>query len=260
MSERMMPLRIAVPLLIASPVVMDQWVTDGLVREAAIEFLQDGMNDSNELALPEYQEVHITNHNASWQANPNGEAIIDNLKLPQHQKDYVKFAFNAVKYALENGAQTNPAMMLSIPIIETGYGTDGLSERANNHFGIKGSTEECGSVDSETFEEINGQQIDIVDSFKCYDSPFGSFVDFDSMMKRLPHFADVIPCSGDLTTASNALQHEVDPMTCEIIAYQQETSPVTGNRVLGHATGSAYVALVEDVAHLIHAEELFTPA
>lgn len=269
MSERMsyqrrrMPMRYACALLLSFSAATDQWVTDGAVREAVAEFASDKLNEQQSqqaVKSRDYTQIALENRSTQWTANPNGEAVIDNLSIPSHQKEYVKFVFNGVKYAMNNGSQVNPQLMMAVPIIETGYGTDTLSNESNNHHGIKGATAECGSVTSPTREEINGEDIFIEDEFKCYTDKFGSFVDFSGLMGRKPHFSEVVPCSGSLEDAANALQHEVDPVTCDIIAYQQSISPITGKKVLGHATDSSYVAVVQDVAQFIHVDELFYPA
>jgi hypothetical protein len=242
---------------------LDEHMTEGVVRQKAAEllgeFLGNQSGQEREFNAPVRTEV-VSNPNSKWVGNPQTKELIASLdNLSQSQKDYVWFAYNGALKVLEEGGHENPAGIVGVAILETGYGTDALSPISNNHFGIKG-VGDAGTVNMQTREVLNGQDAYIVDGFKAYGDAYGSFVDFSKMHDRLAHYADVAYCSSTPEGMLNAMQFELDLNTCEILATQGEMSPVTDTVVLGHATDPNYVSAVMDVINSIGAEQFFLPA
>ncbi len=253
-------------LIIASGMVAtDQWVTDGHVRAAAKEVKEsfDGSNDSlsqQNTPFAPGQPSQVNNPDSKWVGNPEAYNIIDSLNLPSGHKNYLKFTFECTVKALNAGNQENPATLVGMSALETGWGTDGLSPISNNHYGING-VGDAGTVNMNTREVINGEDAYRIAGFKAYSDPCGSHLDM-APMHQLEHYRDIATCSDTPEHMLNAVQHYADPQTCEIIAYQGEPLPGGGpdEKVLGHATDPDYIATVLNIIDLSRADELFLPA
>ena len=85
-----------------------------------------------------------------------------------------RIAADAIKSQQQTGVPASVTMAQAI--LESGWGKSGLSTKANNFFGIKG-TGPAGSVTMRTREVINGQSVYVNAAFRKYDSPAQSFAD-----------------------------------------------------------------------------------
>ncbi|WEV45264.1 glucosaminidase domain-containing protein [Streptococcaceae bacterium ESL0687] len=63
-----------------------------------------------------------------------------------------------------------PSVMAAQAILESGYGKSSLATNYNNYFGIKGA-----GVSLKTVEYLNGAWVDMIQSFKIYNSIYDSF-------------------------------------------------------------------------------------
>ncbi|WEV60761.1 glucosaminidase domain-containing protein [Streptococcaceae bacterium ESL0729] len=63
-----------------------------------------------------------------------------------------------------------PSVMAAQAILESGYGKSSLANNYNNYFGIKGP-----GVSMKTVEYLGGAWVDMIESFKTYDSIYDSF-------------------------------------------------------------------------------------
>ena len=82
-----------------------------------------------------------------------------------------------------------PSLTIAQFILESGWGKSALASNYENYFGIKkhadswaNSTWPGRSVDYETGEEYDGQQVRIVDSFRAYDNAWQSFQDHSAYL------------------------------------------------------------------------------
>lgn len=245
--------------------VLDQVMLHGNGRATAIEYLENyGNNDATSaLSTTNYpnQVQEVTHTGSNWVENPNAYTIIDSLDLPDGHKDYLKFTFNCTVKALNAGSQENPATLIGMSVLETGWGTDELSKISHNNFGING-VGDAGTVNMSTREVINGEDAYRIAGFKAYADPCGSHLDMAPMHQRLEQYSDVVACSDTPEHMLNAIQHYADPETCELVAFQGEPLPGGGpnDKVLGHATDPNYISTVLNVIDIAHAEELFLPA
>jgi flagellum-specific peptidoglycan hydrolase FlgJ len=82
------------------------------------------------------------------------------------------------------------SVTLAQAILESGWGRSGLTRKAFNFFGIKG-TGPAGSVTVRTREVVNGRSIYINAAFKAYHNAAESFADHGKMLRRLSRYA---PC------------------------------------------------------------------
>ncbi len=71
--------------------------------------------------------------------------------------------------------------------LETGWGR---YIKGNNYFGIKGQGQEFG-----THEYVNGKKINIVDSFRAYESMEDSFEDYGRFLSTQPRYAEAFKVS-----------------------------------------------------------------
>lgn len=92
------------------------------------------------------------------------------------------------------------SLTIAQAILETGWGTSGLTKRSNNLFGIKGN-----GVSSKTFEYIGGKRAEIVDSFKFYPDFETCIADRSALIMRLPRYRNLIGCT-DYKTACRNIQ------------------------------------------------------
>ena len=121
-----------------------------------------------------------------------------------------------------------PSLTIAQFILESGWGSSSLAADDENYFGIKthpeswtGSTWQGDSVDYETGEEYDGEQVRITDGFRVYDNAWQSFQD---------HSAYLANRSTDGTTRLyEGIVGETDVAACcDILARG------------GYATGSSY--------------------
>jgi flagellum-specific peptidoglycan hydrolase FlgJ len=127
------------------------------------------------------------------------------------------FLQSVLPYAKQVEQETGipAAIMVGIAANETGYGK---YAGGNNYFGIKGRNPRTGaSFNSPTWEVINGQRVDINDTFRSYDNPADSFRDFADFLKDNSRYAPalrVLRTTGDpaaFIRAVHAAGYATDP-------------------------------------------------
>jgi hypothetical protein len=80
--------------------------------------------------------------------------------------------------------------MAGIAANETGYGK---YVGGNNLFGIKGANPNTGaSFNSPTWESVNGQRVDINDTFRAYNNPGESFADFANFLQTNSRYSGAL--------------------------------------------------------------------
>lgn len=124
---------------------------------------------------------------------------------------------------------------------ESGWGTSGLTENANNFFGIKATSGWGGSTyTARTWEEVNGRRVEQDAVWRAYPTPYDSFDDY----------ARLITGSG---LYDSALAYPSEPY-----AYIQSVWES------GYATDSQYVekvsVTIEAIEEYIAENELFPPS
>lgn len=116
------------------------------------------------------------------------------------------FLQSVMPYAHQVETETGiPAsIMAAIAANETGYGR---FAGGNNFFGIKGANPDTGaSFSSPTWEVVNGQRVNIVDTFRAYDSALGSFRDFARFLADNSRYAGALQQRGDPEAFIRAIQ------------------------------------------------------
>lgn len=97
------------------------------------------------------------------------------------------------------------SVTLAQAILESGWGRSGLTRKAFNFFGIKG-TGPAGSLTVRTREVVNGRSIYINAAFKAYHNAAESFVDHGKMLRRLSRYAPCFRHRGDPAQFCRELQ------------------------------------------------------
>lgn len=82
-----------------------------------------------------------------------------------------------------------PSVMLAQAIVESNNGNSILASKYNNHFGIKaGSSWKGQSVNLNTREVVNGNNITIANNFRVYSSVKDSYVDRVKFLQENPRY------------------------------------------------------------------------
>ena len=97
------------------------------------------------------------------------------------------------------------SVTLAQAILESGWGRSGLTRKAFNFFGIKG-TGPAGSLTVRTREVVNGRSIYINAAFKAYHNAAESFVDHGKMLRRLSRYAPAFRYRSDPAQFARELQ------------------------------------------------------
>lgn len=125
-----------------------------------------------------------------------------------------------------------PSLTIAQFILESGWGKSALASNYENYFGIKkhadswaNSTWPGKSVDYETGEEYDGQQVRIIDSFRAYDNAWQSFQDHSAYLANRT-------TSGTTKLYAGIVGEKSISRCCDIL--------VAG----GYATGSSYKASI----------------
>lgn len=157
-------------------------------------------------------------------------------------KSIAAFVDKYGKMAYDNSINTGVPydFTLGQAIIESGYGQSGLTLKANNFFGIKG-TYNGQSVKMRTREETSGGGTYwVMADFRKYPSPQDSFNDHDSLFRTAPRYAQALKYPNDaiqfLTEVKNA----------------------------GYATSTTYIkdvgAIIKGVQAYVASKNLFPPS
>lgn len=99
------------------------------------------------------------------------------------------------KYAVFSQLYSNlyPSVTLAQGILESGNGNSSLTAKYNNHFGIKAHEAVTGwmgkTVNLQTGEVIRGQKVTIKDSFRVYNTAWGSYRDHRKFLEKNSRYA-----------------------------------------------------------------------
>lgn len=122
-------------------------------------------------------------------APPPTERTRSSGALPKTGNAFLdKYGPGAVRSMQSTGVPAS--VTLAQAILESGWGRSGLTRKAFNFFGIKG-TGPAGSLTVRTREVVNGRSIYINAAFKAYHNAAESFIDHGKMLRRLSRYA---PC------------------------------------------------------------------
>lgn len=114
-----------------------------------------------------------------------------------------KYGPGAVRSMQSTGVPAS--VTLAQAILESGWGRSGLTRKAFNFFGIKG-TGPAGSLTVRTREVVNGRSIYINAPFKAYHNAAESFIDHGKMLRRLSRYAPCFRYRNDPAKFSRELQ------------------------------------------------------
>lgn len=99
-----------------------------------------------------------------------------------------------------------PSITIAQAILESGWGKSGLTKASNNLFGIKAGGGWIGeSIEYPTKEYVNGQYVDVIDTFRKYQSLDDSMVDHGKFLNENHRYREIIG-EVDYKTAAQELQ------------------------------------------------------
>ncbi len=101
---------------------------------------------------------------------------------PEHQAYINQYEGIAIREMVRTGIPAS--IKLAQALLESGAGKSPLSEKANNHFGIKCGGEWCGEVYYKEDDDKNASGTIIPSCFRSYDSAEQSFVDHSDFLKN----------------------------------------------------------------------------
>ena len=126
---------------------------------------------------------------APAQTEPKAPARPGKISAPKTGNVFLdKYGPAAIRSMQSTGVPAS--VTLAQAILESGWGRSGLTRKAFNFFGIKG-TGPAGSLTVRTREVVNGRSIYINAAFKAYHNAAESFVDHGKMLRRMSRYA---PC------------------------------------------------------------------
>lgn len=99
-----------------------------------------------------------------------------------------------------------PSVTLAQAIIESNKGNSGLTKKANNLFGIKGSYRGQ-SVTMMTKEYVGGHYVDVPAKFRKYPDWWESIADHSYLLVSAKRYSNIPGCD-DYKTACQYLQHD----------------------------------------------------
>jgi flagellum-specific peptidoglycan hydrolase FlgJ len=97
-----------------------------------------------------------------------------------------KYAPGAIRSMQSTGVPASVTMAQAI--LESGWGRSGLTRKAFNFFGIKG-TGPAGSITVPTREVYNGRSVMVNAAFRRYHNAAESFIDHGQMLRRMSRYA-----------------------------------------------------------------------
>lgn len=190
-----------------------------------------------------------------WYFDPNADHVIDTIEgYNITQKDFLKFAVRAVCETVRDGAPINPLIAFTQASLESNSGQDTLTPYHNYHGHKAGKNDPY--VEVWTKEDYGSGRESVVQRFKAYDDPRGSFLDYADMIGRLPWYVAAASdnCRNDSAAYLADLVHDVDPMTCQIIRTQGEDG------VKSYATDRGYEQAIRNrAAHIQAAQYIYRP-
>lgn len=167
----------------------------------------------------------------------NGAVEAGSIRQDKRGPDHVgQFVQTLASPAQAASATTGvPAeLILAQAALETGWGRHEIATRdgANSHnlFGIKAGSHWRGeTTDIVTHEYINGRRIQVVDTFRVYDSFEHAFTDYASLIGNNPRYAGVVQAP-NAEQAARALQrggYATDPRYADkLVAVMNTMGPL----------------------------------
>lgn len=106
-----------------------------------------------------------------------------------------------------------PSVSISQAVLESGGGSSGLTRRANNLFGIKG-TGTAGSIEMVTTEYINGKPEKVIANFRAYNNYAESLEDYGELIGTAKRYEGVRNAKDykSALVALNSSGYATDPM------------------------------------------------
>jgi flagellum-specific peptidoglycan hydrolase FlgJ len=139
-------------------------------------------------------------------------------RLPRTGNAFLdRYGPSAVRSMHRTGVPASVTMAQAI--LESGWGRSGLTKRAFNFFGIKG-TGPAGSVTVRTREVYNGRSVYINAAFRKYHNAEESFVDHGRMLRRMSRYARCFRFKNDPAQFCRELQragYATDPRYASIL-------------------------------------------
>lgn len=83
-----------------------------------------------------------------------------------------------------------PSVTLAAGLLESGNGNSGLTTKANNLFGMKG-TGTAGSITLPTYEEVDGKNVKVLADFRAYNNINESFDDYGKLIGTVSRYSEV---------------------------------------------------------------------
>ncbi|MDR2654687.1 MAG: glucosaminidase domain-containing protein [Oscillospiraceae bacterium] len=125
------------------------------------------------------------------------EAAVLNLPQPQSgltaaQGEFIAKLAPAAQAEWRRG-KILPSLTIAQAILESGWGKSGLAQKANNLFGIKtGSNWQGKTINSKTWEIIDGRRVDCIGEFRVYESWADSVRDHTDFLAGLSRYKKVV--------------------------------------------------------------------
>lgn len=174
--------------------------------------------------------------NAGYQISPGGGSVQAPTRRPMSRQE--QFYQSMLPGVLEASRRTgvDPRIIMAQAALETGYGK---SAPNNNYFGIK-SHGKAGGNNYATTEVVNGKPVRTTASFRGYDSPEDSALDYADFLNTNPRYGALLEADG-LEAQLAALQasgYATDPNYSSKLASIIEGMPTNLFEVSGTVIGS----------------------
>lgn len=121
-----------------------------------------------------------------------------------YKSDFV-YTYASSAQTLANQMNLYPSVMIAQMALESNYGTSGLTQSANNLFGVKGSYGGK-SIVLKTQEQKGKKLVTIKDHFRSYPSKWASMVDYTKVMQGSHLSGAWVSNTSNYRQATRALQ------------------------------------------------------
>lgn len=161
---------------------------ENLVRieeEKQKQVIKESIERENQESLNSLMKEQRLKEKKEKEIQEKKEAL-ERKKVPVFNNHFIdKLAKSAVQVGHENDIY--PSVIVAQAIIESGWGTSGLSANYNNYFGIK-AVHGQQSVTMETREVINGQDVIMYEPFAVYTDIFDSLQANADVFNGMPEY------------------------------------------------------------------------
>lgn len=136
-------------------------------------------------------------------ANVNANAAVSE-NLPKTGNSFID---SVSKAAIQSQRATGVPASVTIAqaLIESGSGKSGLTQKANNYFGIKG-TGPAGSIKLPTREVINGRSVTVKADFRAYNNAAESFTDHGKFFQQNSRYSKALQHTDDAHRFAQEIQ------------------------------------------------------